>query len=386
MTHRRAQHRAPRSHRASARITTLSALALAASFAMPAMATAKQAQQQEPPPPPPTTVATSFAGHAYGLRLGATALGSLVKLGPVTVVDTGELPSAGGESDAQLVDVNVPLGGISARADVVTALTMGSGRTAESYAGTVAATVTVDNLVNLTAGVLQSDAKASCPVSGTTPVFTGTANLANVNLVLAGKPISIPLNPKPNTTLNLLNGTVKLVLNEQTMSGGRLNVNALHLTVAGGLATLATADVVISHAEAGISCAAVQNPPPVECPVHDFMTGGGQIHKADGKSVSFGWVGGEKSSGLMGHFNAVDHGNGAHIQGSTVSSYVATGATSRRITYDGGALVVNATDNGEPGTNDGIDFTGGYAGYPIDRGNIQLHHPEGCPEMQVQNN
>ncbi|GAB3859999.1 hypothetical protein GCM10028801_22080 [Nocardioides maradonensis] len=363
------------------RMPTLIAFSLAAALALPTTAVAK-------PPGGPTggtttTIATAYSGHAYGLSAAATALADLVKVGPVVVSDTGELPSTGGEVERALLTANVALSGVALDADVVDALVVGSGLTTDANAETVGLTGGVDGLLTISAGVIQAQSTASCPTTGTTPVFAGHASLANVAVTLLGLPVAIAANPAPNTTINLLNGVVKIVLNEQMMVGGRLVVNALHITVNGPLSllsTVASADIVVSHAEAGITCA-TSTTGGGQCPVKDFMTGGGQLRSSTGAGVSFGFVGGMKNPGLMGHFNAVDHGTGQHIQGSTVSAYTATGPTSRQITYDNGALVANAADNGEPGTNDTLSFTGGYNGNPIAYGNIQLHHPAGCPAM-----
>ncbi|HJQ05866.1 MAG TPA: choice-of-anchor P family protein [Nocardioides sp.] len=368
--------------RALLRIPTLLSFVLAAAFALPATTAVAK------PPPPPggttTTVATAYAGHAYGLSVAATALANLVKLGPVVVSDTGELPSTGGDVERALLTADVALSGVSLDADVVDAIVVGSGLTTDANAETVGLTGGVDGLLNISAGIIQAQATATCPTTSTTPVFAGHASLANVAVTLLGQPIAIAANPAPNTTIDLLNGVVRIVLNEQKMVGGRLVVNALHISVNGALSllsTVASADIVVSHAEAGITCATSPNGGGPNCPVKDFMTGGGQLVSSTGAGVSFGFVGGMKNPGLMGHFNAVDHGTGKHIQGSTVTAYTATGPTSRQITYDNGALVANAADNGEPGTNDTLSFTGGYNGNPIAYGNIQLHHPDGCPAL-----
>lgn len=366
-------------NRSILRIPTLLSLVLAGALALPATAMAKPPGGGSGGGSTTTPIATSYAGRAYGLSAAATALADLVKVGPIVLSDTGELPSAGGDVERSLLTANVALSGVSLDADVVDAVVVGSGLTTDANAETVGLTGGVDGLLTISAGLIQAQSTATCTSTG--PVYAGNAHLANIAVTLLGQPVAIAADPAPNTTINLLNGVVKIVLNEQTMSGGRLVVNALHITVNGALSllsTVATADIVVSHAEAGISCAN-STTGGGSCPVKDFVTGGGQLVSSTGAGVSFGFVGGLKNPGLMGHFNAVDHGTGQHIQGSSVSAYTITGPTSRQITYDNGALVVNATDNGEPGTNDALSFTGGYNGTPIASGNIQLHQPAGCP-------
>lgn len=78
-----------------------------------------------------------------------------------------------------------------------------------------------------------------------------------VALSVTGNPLlNIPTNPAPNTTLDLL-GLATLVLNERNVSGDGVNergvsINAIHLTV--NVVNLITADVIVAHSEAAISC------------------------------------------------------------------------------------------------------------------------------------
>lgn len=73
---------------------------------------------------------------------------------------------------------------------------------------------------------------------------------------LQGTPLAdIPLNPPPNTGLSL--GALTLVLNEQTIDGNGTTTrgvatNGLHIRL--DIVSLITADIILSHAEASISC------------------------------------------------------------------------------------------------------------------------------------
>lgn len=123
-----------------------------------------------------------------------------------------------------------------------------------------------------------------------------------------------------------------------------------------------SADVVISHARAGITCGDT-----FVCPVKDFVTGGGQLDVAGGR-LSFGMVGGLKANGLSGHFNGVDHRSGGpHIRAHELSDYVLVDALTRRLDYvcdgTGNSLCrVTVTDAGEPGRADHFAImSGGYA-------------------------
>lgn len=86
------------------------------------------------------------------------------------------------------------------------------------------------------------------------------AKLGNLTLSLLGTNVPIPLNPPPNTAVNLAGlGIVgaTLVLNEQTMSGDGvhslgMNANAVHLTL--NVASLVTAEIILAHSEASLAC------------------------------------------------------------------------------------------------------------------------------------
>jgi hypothetical protein len=244
--------------------------------------------------------------------------------------------------------------------------------------------------VGVSADVLTASSTVKCSngSSSVDPDTTG-ASLANVTVEAGGQTINVPANPPPNTTVpigpvdDVISGA--LVLNEQYDDGGRHVVNALHLTVqlAGGN----NVDLIISHAEAGITCGSGGNA--CTCPVKDFVTGGGWIILPGGAKGTFGMVGGVKANGLQGHFNYIDHDNGTHIQGTALQSYTGDPpSTERDLVYtctqddtsvDGGCDV-RVSDNGEPGggvdrfslTSNSYSADGPY----LEKGNIQLHHPD----------
>jgi hypothetical protein len=333
------------------------------------------AQAGKPAPPPPPSTPTTYAGHAYALN--ATVSGIVgIQVGPIA--DTGELPSSGGMLDASLVSLSTPYP-LEAQVGILNAATVGSGNSAISWANVVGANVDVAGLLQLQASVLQATAKVSCANGVATA--KGDANIVDLVIKAAGITIPVSLGAAPNTTINVLDIAV-VTVNEQYVENGRLIVNAVHVRLNTGLVN---ADVVISHAEAGIGCGSG----PVGCPVKDFVTGGGFITLASGAKGTFGMVGGQKANGLQGHFNYRDHANGKHVQGTAVTAY-ANGATAteRKVTYSGtvdGAptsLLVTVSDNGEPGTGvDGFSVSSplySASGPKITHGNIQLHKPGGC--------
>jgi hypothetical protein len=323
-------------------------------------------------PPAPTGTPTTHAGAAHALDADVKVLGGVVQahVGPISDV---ALPSGGGFEHDSLVKLSTgaPL---AIKAGILNAATAGSGDRTVSWASTVSADVNVADLLTIRASVLEATSKATCSSRGAS--FSGSSTIADLVIEGAGLTVSALAGAAPNTDLSIL-GLAKITVNEQYVENGRLVVNALHVEVGGVLAGLVTADVVISHAEAGISCGTA---PPV-CTVKDFVTGGGYITLPDGSKGTFGMVGGQKPNGLQGHFNYIDHGTGQHIQGSTVTDYAVTAATERKVTYDG-TTVVRVADNGEPGA--GVDTfsvsspTYAASGPTLTRGNIQLHKPAGC--------
>lgn len=117
-----------------------------------------------------------------------------------------------------------------------------------------------------TAGMFDDFIFASTFDSGN--LGSGLPGEHNDDVTLGGLQISIlgiavpelPLNPPPNTTIGLPDlgiAGATLVLNEQTVSGDGVNniaktSNAVHLSV--NVAGLITAEVVIAHADASLSC------------------------------------------------------------------------------------------------------------------------------------
>jgi hypothetical protein len=312
-------------------------------------------------PPSPTL----FSGRAIVVQ--ATVLGT-----NIVVSDTGELSSTGGEQDVSLLTLaNLLPAPNSLTAEVLSASTMGSGNESTSKASTANVALTIAGNT-ITADVLMARANANCVhrrafVSGRSDITT---------LVIDGQAITVT--GQPNQMVNLSVGRV--VINEQdTSTPGKITVNALHVIIP------AVADVVISHAEADITCGK-----PL-CPAADFATGGGFVTGTpSGAKGNFGLVGGFKPNGaLSGHMTFIDHGpNGPMVNGTSVMNYIIIDATTREITYaceinhaSGHTCVVRAADNGEPGVNDTFTITldtGYSASGNLAGGNIQLHHPT-CP-------
>jgi hypothetical protein len=175
--------------------------------------------------------ATSYSGHARPLSISAFGVG-------VSIGDPGKLPSSGGSKSAGLVDLNV-LG--FASVGVLKGSVSGSGDTSTTQASLASVSLPI---IGLEADVIKSEATAQC--NGATPALSGSAELVNVSVL--GMPIGLPM---PNLSVTLPGG-ISVILNEQTSSTsggqGTMTVNAIHVTGPG-------TDIVLSSAEAGITCA-----------------------------------------------------------------------------------------------------------------------------------
>lgn len=297
---------------------------------------------------------TTFSGQATAVRVTDPLTG------PVTLADTGPLPSSGGALDASLLSASVP-GVLSA--NVLHATTIGQGSSSSSEASLADLNLTLAGNT-IAADFLMSRATATCSsVSGGSDIAA---------LMIDGQGVAVT--GAPNQTVGLPDGG-SVVINEQSSGAGTITVSALHVSVPGA------ADVVISSAHADIEC---QGPPSCTT-AKDFVTGGGWI-PVSGSKGTFGVAGGIKNEGFWGHLTYIDHGTGLKVKGTGVTAYVATGLTSRRIEgtaevngANGFTYSVDVTDNGEPGAGHdtfALRVSNGYAASGVlGGGNITLHLP-----------
>lgn len=176
-----------------------------------------------------------YIGDAYGLALNLNVV-NIVGLGTV-VGDTGYLPSAGGGPlTFNVLSASVGtggLGGLGATTGVITNSTVGA-------AGVVNSSAEVDNLaalppllnnLSLTASVVKSTATANSSGQSGSSLVTGL-QFGGVNVNVTGA--------ANQTVVDALGNT--LVINEQIHNAdGSLTVNALDLTLVGGLTKLRVA-------------------------------------------------------------------------------------------------------------------------------------------------
>jgi hypothetical protein len=358
-------------------------------------------------------VVPTYNGRATALSITDVSVLTALKLPPVVISDTGELgpTSAETQKEKYLVGLDLPLPpntsppALRVRAAILDGLTKSMGNTTTSWAYVAGLDIELNagaiNVIKLTSGTLLAvagarlDGPGSCPAGSSTgspigsPTYGGYGYIEDLILSIMGKQIQIPLATPPNTRIDVP-GVAHIVINERYMANGRQVVNALHVTLDPALALVATADIVVSHAEADISgaCGVPTTNCPTPCKVKDFVTGGGWVTLPDGSKGTFGFNGGYKPNGLTGHLTYIDHGTGAKVSGTTVNAYGGTG-TAREMVFNtcdtngtAGSCVLKVSDNGEPGGGvDGFNLSypgGSAAGPTITKGNIQLHQST-CP-------
>lgn len=321
------------------------------------------------------STATTFSGQATVVQA------TILNLDPVKVGDTGPLPASGGARESSLLTVSKDQTGGLLAAEVVHATTVGQGNASSAEASVSGVSGSAAGH-DIQADVLRSQAQATCDGAGGASA-SGSSDIAG--LVIDGQ--AIVVTGQPNQTIDLPDGSGRIVINEQSGSASGsdagITVNALHVTVFNPLGGTPLADVVISSAHADISCAGCAGP------VGDFVTGGGWITGTpSGTRANFGVAGGIKNGAFWGHLTYIDHG-GPKVQGTGVTAYTVTGDVSRHIEgtaeIDGvsGTYKVDVTDAGEPGRDDtfSIELSTGYrASGTLRGGNIQLHAKPGpCP-------
>jgi predicted RNA binding protein YcfA (HicA-like mRNA interferase family) len=297
----------------------------------------------------------TYRGRAFVAAVGALGLN-------VRVVDTGPLSPAGGVEHASLLTLSVPP---LLTAGVAGASTVGLGSLTHSHAA-VANVVLRVGILRIGADVIQAAAVAACREGAA--FHSGRSLLAG--LKINGK--SIVVTGKPNQTISI--GLAKVIINEQVVSSSGITVNALHVKVP------LVADVVISSAQAGISCAP-------GCPpsTGDFVTGAGVLAQSQ---QAFEISAGIRDGVPFGHFTS--DGSDIVLRSTSITSYEILSATERRIQ---GTAVINGqngtfdlvvTDNGSPGTNDVFSIvtsTGWHVTRTLGSGDIEVHPDEGgCPE------
>jgi hypothetical protein len=180
----------------------------------------------------------SYVGDAAALNANVAGIVN------VSISSTGSLPSTGGELSTSLLNFAVPP---TLTLNLLTANTAGQDNQTNSQAAVTDVTLNVAGIY-VRASVLNASATATC--------YADSAAVSGNSTIIALKVngLSIKVTGQPNQTIPLLIGS--LVINEQISQvtsppqaiTADIVVNALHLTVD------LLADVVVSHAHAGMVC------------------------------------------------------------------------------------------------------------------------------------
>jgi len=217
--------------------------------------TAAQALGAVSPVPPPSATFTLscapnlvYTGRAYDVGVQASLLGGLVKLGPLTLIDSGPIKTTATTTEGgNLLTANL----LPLLLSVTASQSVSTGVGGD--ASTANATIESANsgILGIAATVVAANSKTSCDASTNTLTESGGTTIAS--LTIGGTNITIP-NPIPaNYKVLGIPGVASLVLNEQlpTPDNAGLQVNAIDLTI-GPLANLASAHVIIGHAESDV--------------------------------------------------------------------------------------------------------------------------------------
>lgn len=184
-------------------------------------------------------------GQAYGGR--AFAVQSRVGGNQTRVVDTGDLPPQGGDLNPAPTE-STRFGIVSAR--VIGSRTIGTGGVTQSTTSVANAGLVVSS-IGIGADLIETQANASCTASG--PVVSGSSRFSRLRIGSVDQAQSF----EPNRVLLNIPGIIRIVANEQTVSGTgatrNILVNALHVS-SPLLGLVLPIDVVIGSAEAEISC------------------------------------------------------------------------------------------------------------------------------------
>lgn len=234
----------------------------------------------------PLAHAASGSGQAYGLD----ATINVNNASPAVIV-TGTLPNPQADTTVQNPDTRTSVSA-SFNASPLTGPVLTTGVLTGSASATLNGFATdqvlasggtdgtqlnvgIAGLVNVLAldtGVLSATAAAVC-TSGA-PTFTGSANIANLQVSVLGASELLNLSSGPNNTVlntninvaGLVNGSLLIISNEQSSTANSLTVNGLHVHLNVTITTLALVnipvdvDMIVGHAVATMQSECAQLP------------------------------------------------------------------------------------------------------------------------------
>jgi len=189
-----------------------------------------------------------YTGRAYDIGVQASLLGGLIKVGPLTLIDSGPIKTTATMTEGgNLLTANLGALLLSVTGSQTVATGVGGDGSA--------ANATIEKADSGVLGVhaLAVSASSSTTCNESTHTLTEVGGTTIVGLKIGGTTVTIP-NPIPVDYHVLgIPGVVSLVLNEQspTPDNAGLQVNAIDLTL-GPLGGLTSAHVIIGHAESDV--------------------------------------------------------------------------------------------------------------------------------------
>lgn len=174
--------------------------------------------------------------HSSAYALQVNVLGGAINVGPLATHACP--PPPGGTTSVAGANLGA-LGSIGALNGSATCDTNGVSSATGSAADVALLGGVVPGPPALTATLIS----ATCSANGSRPPL-GSSTLIGATLGT----IAIAVHPEPNTTILNIPGVVQVIVNEQTRTGGVLDVNALHVILGPGGRL---GDIIIGHASCG---------------------------------------------------------------------------------------------------------------------------------------
>jgi hypothetical protein len=189
-----------------------------------------------------------YTGRAYDLGVTASLLGGLIKVGPLTLIDSNPIKTTATTTEGgNLLTANLG----SLLLSVTGSQTVATGVGGDGSAANATIEAANSGTLGIKATAIAASSATSCNES--THALTETGGTTIASLTIGGTNVTIP-NPIPANYVVLgIPGVTSLVLNEQlpTADGDGLQVNAIDLKL-GPLMNLASAQVIIGHAESDV--------------------------------------------------------------------------------------------------------------------------------------
>jgi hypothetical protein len=189
-----------------------------------------------------------YTGRAYDLGVTASLLGGLVKVGPLTLIDSGPIKTTATTTEGgNLLTANLG----SLLLSVTGSQTVATGVGGDGSAANATIESATSGTLGITAKVIAANSATSC--NEATHTLTETGGTTITSLKIGTTTVAIPNPIPPNYVVLGIPMVTSLVLNEQlpTADGDGLQVNAIDLKL-GPLLNLATAQVIIGHAESDV--------------------------------------------------------------------------------------------------------------------------------------